>query len=140
MQELFIRLCNSKGLDRAKDPGAYARRCAINLAFEWRRKQKVQFCSLDENCLPVEDKPSALEKMVRVEELQQILDATAQLSTLAREVIVMRYIEQESYEQIGRRLGKKPQYMRSLCSKALAQLRVLLAQENSTRDGKKVML
>ncbi len=69
-------------------------------------------------------------KMIQNEELEQVLDATMQLTDLARDVVVMHYIEQESYEEIGQRLGKKPQYMRSLCTKALARLRELLTNEN----------
>ena len=73
---------------------------------------------------------SAIRKMIRDEELEQVLDATAKLSDLARNVVVMRYIEQASYEEIGRRLGKKPQHVRSACAKAMAQLREMLASEN----------
>jgi RNA polymerase sigma factor (sigma-70 family) len=129
MQELFIRLCRSRGFDKAKNPVAYAYRAAINLAFEWRRRSRPRFQSLDENCPAAEDSRSCLDVMIQAEELQRVLDATSQLSSLARDVVVMHYIEQEPYEEIGRRLGKKPQYLRSLSARALAQLRVLLAGE-----------
>ena len=85
MQELFLRLSNAKGLDRARDPFAYAWRVALNLAFEWRRhRRKVRFEPLDEARLPADSGPSALDRMVRTEQLEKILDATAQLSELAR--------------------------------------------------------
>ncbi|MHC4659596.1 MAG: RNA polymerase sigma factor [Planctomycetota bacterium] len=129
MQELFIRLSNSNGLDKAKDPFAYAHRAAVNLAFEWRRRQKVKYRSLDEDCFPVQTGSSPLRAAIRREELEKLLDATSQLSDLAREVVVMHYIEQESYEEISGRLGKKSHYLRSLSSKALARLRTLLADE-----------
>ena len=129
MQELFIRLWNSRALDEADDPFAYAYRAAINLAFEWRRKQKTT-CQLSRgNRNAPKDNTSALGKMIRAEELEQVLDATSKLSDLARDVVVMHYIEQDSYEEIGRRLGKKPQYMRALCAKAMAELREMLAKE-----------
>jgi RNA polymerase sigma factor (sigma-70 family) len=57
---------------------------------------------------------------------KKVLDMMTRLNNLAREVIVMHYIEQESYEQIARRLGKKPQHIRSISAKALARLRQLL--------------
>ncbi len=129
MQELFIRLCNSKGLDNAADPFAYAWRVATNLAFQWRRTQKIKLQTLDQESPPAQNCPSVLEKMIQAEELEQVLDATSQLSDLARDVVVMRYIEQASYEQIAQRLGKKPQHMRSVCAKALAQLRKLLVDQ-----------
>ena len=129
LQELFIRLCNSKAFDKAENPFAYAHRAAMNLAFEWRRKRKIICQPLEENCLAAENGSSSLGKMIQAEELEQILNATSKLTDLARNVVVMHYIEQESYEEIAQRLGKKPQYMRSLCSKAMARLRELLASE-----------
>ena len=37
MQDLFIKLKNSRGAARVANLDAYARRAAINLAFDWRR-------------------------------------------------------------------------------------------------------
>ena len=135
MQELFIRLSNSSGLHKVNDPFAYAYRAAINLAFEWRKKSKVKFQSLDEDFLPAENNPSPLAEMVKAEELAQVLDVVSRLSGLAREVVVMRYIEQESYEEIAQRLGKKPQHIRSVSAKALARLRKLLSDKNNQPDS-----
>ncbi|OHB84722.1 MAG: hypothetical protein A2Z38_11570 [Planctomycetes bacterium RBG_19FT_COMBO_48_8] len=129
LQELFIRLSNSKGFDKAKDPFAYAYRAAINLAFEWRRRQQIRCQPLEGNCPVRQDNSSALGKMIHAEELEQVLDATSKLTDLARDVVVMRYIEQNSYEEIAQRVGKEPQYMRSVCAKAMAQLRELVASE-----------
>ena len=131
LQELFIRLWNSSGFDKADDPFAYAYRAAINLAFEWRRKQKATCQISQENCPAPKESPSALGKMIQAEELEQVLNAASKLTDLARDVVVMRYIEQDSYEEIGRRLGKKPQYMRALCSKAITELKEMFAKEKS---------
>ena len=128
LQELFIRLWNSRAFDNARDPSAYAHRAAINLAFEWRRRQRISCQPLEQNCQTTEEL-SALGKIIQDEELQQVLDATSRLSALAREVVVMRYIEQDSYENIAQRLGKKPQHIRSVCAKAMAQLREILTKE-----------
>ncbi len=129
LQELFIRLWNSKTFDKADDPVAYAYRTAINLAFEWRRRQQIICQPLEGDCSAAQENPSALGKMIQDEELEQVLDATSKLSDLARDVVVMRYIEQESYETIAERLGKKPQHLRSVCAKAMAQLREVLTRE-----------
>jgi len=128
LQELLTRLWSSNGFDKAQDPAAYAHRAAINLAFEWRRTRKTT-CQLSEQNCPAADGPSASEQMIRSEELEQVLDATSKLNDLARNVVVMRYIEQASYEETGRRLGKKPQHVRSACAKAMAQLRDILTDE-----------
>jgi RNA polymerase sigma factor (sigma-70 family) len=129
LQELLTRLWTSNGFDKAQDPSAYAYRAAVNLALEWRRSQKTTCQLSEQNCPPVEE-PSAQKELIWAEELEQVLDATAKLSDLARNVVVMRYIEQASYEEIGLRLGKKPRHMRSVCAKAMAQLREMLASEN----------
>jgi len=128
-QELFVRLCNSRGLETAKDPMAYAWRSAVNLAFEWRRNRKKAFIPLEEEYMPAENQPVALEHMVRAEEMEQVLEAMAKLPPVAREVLVRRYLEQEPYEEMAARLGKKPQHLRAICSKALARLRVLTASD-----------
>lgn len=136
MQELFIKLSRSKGFARARDPFAYAHRAAVNLAFEWHRRQKTRFVRLDEDCLTPQHRPSALQMMIQQEQLQQVLDATSKLGKLARDVVVMRHIEQESYEDIARRLGKKPQHIRSVVAKALAEIRQRLATEGSLAGRK----
>jgi RNA polymerase sigma factor (sigma-70 family) len=129
LQELFLRLWNSEAFDKARNPSAYAYRAAINLAFEWRRKQQTACQALEQNCRSMNNS-SALEKMIQAEELQQVLNATSRLNNLARDVVVMRYIEQHSYEKIGEWLGKKPQHIRSVCAKAMAQLREFLKDNN----------
>ena len=129
LQELLLRLWNSNGFDKAQDPFAYAHRAAVNLAFEWRRKRKTT-CQLSEENCPAADVMSAAGIMIRAEELEQVLDASSRLNDLARNVVVMRYVEQMSYEEIARRLGKKPQHMRSVCAKAMAELREILASQN----------
>jgi RNA polymerase sigma-70 factor (ECF subfamily) len=130
LQELFLRLWKSRTFDKAEDPFAYAYRAAINLAFEWRRRRKTTCRSLQEDSTAAGNDSSALAEMIRAEELEQVLNATSRLTDLARDVVVMRYIEQDSYEEIARRLGKEPQYLRSVCAKAMARLRQLLASDN----------
>jgi len=125
LQELFLRLWNSKAFDNAHDPSAYAYRAAINLAFEWRRREQTKQQPLEHNRRAAKDS-SALETIIQAEELEQVLDATSRLNDLSRDVVVMRYIEQDSYEKIAERLGKKPQHVRSVCAKAVAQIRKFL--------------
>ena len=126
LQELFIRLWNSKTFDQAENPFAYAYRAAINLAFEWRKQQQIMCRPLEGNCRAAQHEPTALGQMIQAEELELVLDATSRLNELARDVVVMHYIEQDSYENIAERLGKKPQHIRSVCAKAMAQLREIL--------------
>jgi RNA polymerase sigma-70 factor (ECF subfamily) len=135
MQELFLRLSQSEGTTRARDVYAYAWRTATNLAFEWRRGQRFRLSSLDGQEPLDETRLPALGRMIRDEQIARLLQATSRLDELARNVVIMRFVEQASYEQIAERLGRKPAYLRSLCSKSLARLREMLSEQDSARGS-----
>lgn len=123
MQELFIRLASSSGFDKALNPYAYAWKTAANLAFSRHRREKLTLEMTEATPIPNDSIPAAIDQIIREEELRQVLQITAAFKELARNVIVMRFIEQKSYEQIAERLGKKPAYLRALCSKTLTEIR-----------------
>ena len=58
MQELFIKLNNSRGIGNVANWNAYARRAAINLAFDWRRSQKRAVLTLGQASEPVSNENS----------------------------------------------------------------------------------
>jgi RNA polymerase sigma-70 factor (ECF subfamily) len=131
MQELFIKLINSRSFDKAGNPEAYARKAAINLAFDWRRSRKRNPLRLDQICEPASNNSSPLGKLVQAEELDEILNAIGQLSKVPREAFVMRYIQEESYDYIAEQLGKTSHHVRALCSRALNRLRNILGHNQS---------
>jgi RNA polymerase sigma factor (sigma-70 family) len=131
MQELFIKLINSRSFDKAGNPEAYARRAAINLAFDWRRSRKLNPLRLDQVCEPASNDGSPLDKLVQAEELDEILNAIGQLNKVPREAFVMRYIQQEPYDYIAEQLGKTAHHVRALCSRALNRLRNILGHNQS---------
>ncbi|MFQ6036815.1 MAG: RNA polymerase sigma factor, partial [Sedimentisphaerales bacterium] len=104
MQELFIKLGNTKP-NRIANWAAYAHRAAINLAFDWRRRQKQAALSLDQIHEPASNYNSPLSKLINAEELQAILNAIAQLNKTSRQVLVMRYIQQQPYDDIAEQMG-----------------------------------
>lgn len=138
MQELFIKLSCSNGFGKALNPYAYAWKTATNLAFGWRRQQKIKFEQFELESLSDESSSAALQLMIRDEEFDLVLGVTAKFNALARNVIVMRFIEQKSYEQIAERLGKKPNHIRSLCSKTLMRLKDILNKHVSAHTDREV--
>lgn len=138
MQELFIKLNNSRRWDKVKDWNAYAHRAAVNLAFDWRRKQKRTALPVETIREPMSGGNSALRELMRREELQQTLNAIERLRRPARQALVMRYIQQESYDRIAEKLGKSEHHVRAMCSRALSQLRHLLGpnQSPSSQPGR----
>jgi RNA polymerase sigma factor (sigma-70 family) len=138
MQELFIKLSCSRGFEKATNPYAYAWKSATNLAFRWHSQKKRNTESLESIQLPHEPNQDALNEMIRQEQIQHILQVTATFKELPRNVIVMRFIEQQSYEEIAERLGKNPDYLRALCSKMLKQLRFKLNDQLSDLSDSEV--
>ena len=126
MQELFIKLSKSNRLDKARSPEAYARRCAINLAFDWRHRNQQAALALDAVREPASNRISPVDELIGREQLQEVLAAIARLRGLSREAFVLHHIEQNSYEQIAKGLDKQPHQVRALCAKAMTRLRTLL--------------
>jgi RNA polymerase sigma-70 factor (ECF subfamily) len=138
MQELFVRLSNVATEKKIANWDAYAYRAAVNLAFDWRRRNKQSFVPVEEVSEPVSKDCSPLEGLERNEAVQEILSAIGQFNGAAREAFVMRYIQQESYESIAEQLDKTPHQVRALCSRIMNDLRDMVGQ-NRTPTGRKEM-
>ena len=138
MQELFIKLSNSRGFKKSTSRQAYARRAAINLAFDWRRKYRQELPLPVRVCEPVSNENSPLSKLIRTEELEEILDAIGRLNRSWRQAIVMRYIQQQSYDDIAEQMDKTPHHVRALCSKALNRLRDILGTNQQKPTEKEI--
>ena len=141
MQELFCKLSRSDQFRAARDPYAYAFRAATNLAFGYRRRQRrLPLSHVADGDVQVADPAgrdqSPLADLVRREELSRVLDAIGRLPRTARDIVVLRYLERESFETIGDRLGKTPHQVRALCHKGIVRLRRMLG-ETPTRPDRK---
>lgn len=141
IQELFIKLNNSRVFSRSGNRLAYAQKTAINLALNRRRSEKKRSLGLEKSKEPVSAEISPLNRLVEREELEQILDAVSKLTGCTALAFVMRYIEQRSYEDIATTLGKEQHQVRALCSKGMKRLRKMIGRrqggtaEMEVRDG-----
>jgi RNA polymerase sigma-70 factor (ECF subfamily) len=138
MQELFIKLNNSRGIGKVANWDAYARRSAINLAFDWRRSQKQTVLTLGQVAEPVSNDASPLGRIIQSEELQETLDAIGRLKKTSREVLIMRYLQQESYDNIAEKLGKTSHHVRALCSRAIRHIRTVLDSNEHKPSEKEI--
>lgn len=129
MQELFIKLSSARNSAAIESWSAYAHRAAVNLAFDWRRRQKRVPLSLEQVGERASPDSSPLRKLIQSEEIEQTLDAIGRLKKEPRQALVLRYIQQQSYEHIAEQLGRTPHQVRALCSKALNRLRAILKQK-----------
>jgi RNA polymerase sigma-70 factor (ECF subfamily) len=139
MQELFIKLSNSRGAAGIANLEAYARRSAINLAFDWRRAHcRRTGISLERAAEPIADDTCPLGKLIHSEEMQETLSAIGRLKKAAREVLVMRYIQQQSYDDIARQTGKTSHQVRAMCSRSIGRLRDILGSNHRQSAAKEI--
>ena len=134
MQELFLKLESSRAFAAAQKPAAYVRRMAINLAMDWRRAGNHLTLppTIDE---PARRQELPFEQMVRTETWSSVLDALATLSEATREAVVRRYMERESYEIIGRGMGKSAHQARAICHVGIKHLRQRLVERDEVCDA-----
>ena len=135
MQELFLKLSQSSGLDRARNRDAYARKAAINLAFDWRRKQKHSEVSIEQFAEPAAGE-AVMDELIRREELAEVLDAVGRLNKASRDSVIMRYIDDKSYDYIAEQLQMTPHHIRALCHRARQGLIHMLNRSRSVHSGK----
>ncbi len=133
LQDLFYKLAQSDGFRRADNRPAYVHRMATNLAFDWRRQARLFALNDDRSSELAAVSPSPLADLVRREELEQTLNAICELPASAREIIVRRYLEEQSYETIAVQLGKTTHQVRAVAYKAIKRLRTLLSDERINR-------
>lgn len=138
MQELFVKLYQSRKFFVVENSYAYAYRCAINLVTDYYRRNKRPVVSLDdiEGNLPAADCP--LSEVIKREEIDRLLVAVGMLKSNLKQVIVMRYIEQQSFEEIGKTLNKDAHKARALCSKGMQKLRKLYGIDVSVMQKKEI--
>lgn len=122
-QEVLIR-ANDRwdrigGLDR---PDLYVRKMMLNEYLSWRRRSW--------RLIPVGDavaaRDNAPDHAADIAEHQAMLTEIGKLSRRQRAVVVLRYYEDRTDEEIGQLLGCAPSSVRANVSRALAKLRVEL--------------
>jgi RNA polymerase sigma-70 factor (sigma-E family) len=110
-------------VSRADDPDAYLRRILVNTSHRRFRRRRVTEQPGDPPETPIEG-PADL-----VGERAVLLGALHQLPPRQRAVIVLRYWEDLTDAQIAAALGCSPGTVRSQLARALAKLRVTLAED-----------
>jgi RNA polymerase sigma-70 factor (ECF subfamily) len=124
LQDLFLKLRNSPGFANASNRKAYMFQSAINLAFDWRRAQRLTTEPLVTDLAGPAESP--MERMIDAEQMEHVIEAMQQLSELGRRVIVLHYLQQKDYAEIAPELGKTEHQVRGICHKALERLQTLL--------------
>jgi RNA polymerase sigma-70 factor (sigma-E family) len=125
-QEALARTYRHWWRVREEDPGPYARRILVNLVRSRHRRALLERRHLQR----VRD--SVPSEAWKVDEWLRVADALAQLTPVRRAVVVLRFYEDMSQEDIARTLDRPLGTVKSDMHRALAQLRPLL--ENTERQ------
>lgn len=110
-------------VSRADSPEAYVRRMVVNQIFGWRRRARARM----ERPHPLVCTLESIESHeTRVTEADLIWQAVHALPARQRAVVVLRYYEDMSEQDIAAVLGIAPGTVKSTASAALAHLRSAL--------------
>ncbi len=125
-QEAFVRLYQRWGsLDR--DPGPYLRRIVVNLIRSEHRKAKVRALH------PIVQPSPSPSHGERVDEWLSLAHALRVLPPVRRAVVVLRFYEDRTEQQIADLLDRPLNTVKSDLRRALAQLRDAL----QTKEGER---
>lgn len=125
-QELFLKILDRNFGFTIKNPKNYLKKVAINLALDWRKQEILKKTNLASIAKSETYDDTPVSKIVQNEQIKQVLNGISMLKKSYREIIVLRYVEQLSYEQIAQRNGKTKRYWRGVCFKAMEKLRSII--------------
>ena len=119
-------------IDRTGDAEAYVRRAIINgRTSRWRKLRRESLVDVVPERPPYDDRPCQ-EGHSHDETLWQLL---ATLPRRQRAVLVLRYYEDMSEQQIAATLGCAPGTVKSQASKALAKLRAAYESDGELKEA-----
>jgi RNA polymerase sigma factor (sigma-70 family) len=137
-QELFVRLSRHPGFGDADDPTSYAFRTAINLAMEWRRRRRaITAIPLESAAEVAAIEIAPLQRMIRSEEHERLLDALSELNQASQRLFILRFVEEQPYALIAKEFKTTPHRARGLCHAAMRQLRQRIAALDDARPAEK---
>lgn len=124
-------------LQRGAGPNDYLRAYLYRIAHNWitdhyRSKQPVEV-ELDEN-LRSDASEEPAHSVAQEIERQQVRDALGLLTPEQRQVVVLKYLEDWSNDEIARALNKPVGAIKALQHRALASLRRLLLKDEEVID------
>ncbi len=127
-QAALVRTYTAWGRVRTGDPLAYARRVLVNLRIDtWRRRRhEVLVGAVADDAAPLAG-PGSSDNAARHADRDQLVRALATLTPRQRRVVVLRHLVGLPEAEVAEDLGVSVGTVKSTASRALAQLRAVLA-------------
>lgn len=132
LQVVFLKIYEalSGGKEFGDNPVAYIYKIARNTLIDHWRKEKVIFSDEPlENFYNLADhQPGPLEQFGQAEQKKEILDRIRRLKPDQQEAIIMRYINELSYEEIALITGKNEAAIRQQICRGFKKIRETFAK------------
>lgn len=127
-QAALVRTYTAWGRVRTGDPLAYARRVLVNLRIDtWRRRRReVLVDAVADGATPLAG-PGSPDAAAQHADRDQLVRALATLTPRQRRVVVLRHLVGLPEAEVAEDLGVSVGTVKSTASRALAQLRTVLA-------------
>jgi len=126
LQDLVVKLAQADGFAHAENPYAYARTATINLAFSWHRGRRKEQ-AIEGADYPTGD-PPPWSNLVKMEEIQRMLEYMGNLGEQDQLILTMRYFDEASYDEVARVVGGTAHQACGLCHKAIRRLRAKMIE------------
>ncbi|QFQ89588.1 sigma-70 family RNA polymerase sigma factor (plasmid) [Paracoccus kondratievae] len=126
IQDTFLRVLEKEGgMGGVRDPRAYLRRSARNLAINalTAQRRNADITDMPETADPA---PGAVERMIARQDLLLVMRTIAGLPEKRRQVFIMSRVDDLSYNQIAARLGISRNTVMVQIVRALSDLRKAL--------------
>lgn len=115
-QEAFLRLYHHFG--EVENPAGFLRTAVSRLALTWRKRN-----GMERERLRLAPPPQAVVAVTEEHRIDETWTALGRLNPDRAAVLVLRFYEDLSFDEIGRIVEASPATVRSRCRRALADLR-----------------
>ena len=132
--ETFVRMV--EGLPSYRFTGApfeawLYRIAAARIADHYRRNARRPLTELKENVADKATLPE--EQIVQAQEVETLRQAFSQFSDDEQTLLILRFVERKSHQEVADVLGKSPAAVKSMQHRALIKLATLLGSEEKVR-------
>jgi len=131
-QQVFVRAWEAlPQFEFKKNPfSSWLYSIARNLITDFYRKKKPDFSLDSENALEMPDDLDLTERLIIQDEVRQVFEAINQLPLEQKDLLLLRFVDDLSYDEIASIMNKSPLTLRVIQHRALKRLKELMGEGN----------
>jgi len=131
-QQVFVRAWEAlPQFEFKKNPfSSWLYSIARNLITDFYRKKKPDFSLDSENAVEMPDDLDLTERLIIQDEIRQVFEAINQLPLEQKDLLLLRFVDDLSYDEIASIMNKSPLTLRVIQHRALKRLKELMGEGN----------